>query len=252
MRDLLSTLLYEKKNKISGGIYNKLQVDFAFNSNHMEGSHLTHDQTRYIFETKTIGADSIKVNDIFEAANHFNCFGHILDTVSDTLTHEYIKRLHYILKSGIMEDSDDIMIGEYKKYPNEVGGVTTSSPENVFNNMDRLLSEYNADMTFYDIINFHVQFEKIHPFYDGNGRIGRLLMFKQCLANNITPFFINDENKMFYYMGLKEWQTENKKSRLIDVCLSAQDDMKIILKYFRIDHDDRFITVRDILEENNL
>lgn len=251
-RNVLNVLLNEKKRGISGGLYHRLQVDFAYNSNHIEGSRLTHDQTRYIFETKTINGTA-RVNDVLEAANHFRCFDFVLDTVNEPLTEEYIKKLHRILKNGLIEgDFDDVVVGDYKKYPNEVGQLETVHPKDVHSHMERLLLEFSAknSVNLYDVAEFHVKFEKIHPFYDGNGRVGRLIIFKMCLMNDIVPFFISDESKMFYYMGLKEWQTAEKAERLLDVFLSMQDDMKCILDYFEIDFDRTDIRARDLIEAN--
>ena len=245
-RELLPVLLSEKSRKIKGSIYNRMQVDFAYNSNHIEGSRLTHDQTRYIYETRTIDG-TVPVNDVFEAANHF------LDTVNEPITEEYIKQLHRMLKNGVMEDDTDYaVIGDYKKYPNEVGEIETAPPEEVSDHIQDLLGRYNDKLALdlYDIADFHVAFERIHPFYDGNGRIGRLLMLKQCLANGIVPFFINEEIKHFYYVGLKEWQLEEKRNRLLDVCLTMQDDMKAILDYFRIGYDKTEFTARELINKH--
>ncbi len=251
-RELLPVLLSEKSRKIKGSVYNRMQVDFAYNSNHIEGSRLTHDQTRYIYETRTIDGTA-PVNDVFEAANHFKCFDYILDTVNEPITEDYIKQLHRMLKNGVMDDDEDYaVVGDYKKYPNEVGDIETVPPEEVSDYIQDLLGRYNAKsaLDLYDIVDFHVAFERIHPFYDGNGRIGRLLMLKQCLANEIVPFFINDEIKHSYYVGLKEWQTDNKKERLLDVCLTMQDDMKAILDYFRIDYDKTELTSRELINKH--
>lgn len=251
-RELLPVLLSEKSRKIKGSIYNRMQVDFAYNSNHIEGSRLTHDQTRYIYETRTIDG-TVPVNDVFEAANHFRCFDYILDTVNEPITEEYIKQLHRMLKNGVMEDDTDYaVIGDYKKYPNEVGEIETALPEDVSGLVQNLLRKYESKLSLdlYDVAEFHATFEKIHPFYDGNGRIGRLLMLKQCLANSIVPFFINEDIKHFYYVGLKEWQSDEKKERLIDVFLSMQDDMKAILDYFRIGYDKTEFTAREIINKH--
>ena len=202
---LLDILLDEKANKYSGGIYHKTQIDLTYNSNHMEGSRLTHDQTRYIFETNTIGIEN------------------------------FIKKLHLVLKNGTSDSRKDwFVVGNYKKLPNEVGGMETALPEEVADRMKKLLSEYNnqEEKTLEDILNFHVKFECIHPFQDGNGRVGRLIMFKECLKYNIVPFIIEDNLKMFYYRGLKEWN--NEKGYLTDTCLTAQDRYKAYLDYFRI------------------
>lgn len=251
-RILTDTLLFEKNNKVSGGIYHKMQVDFAYNSNHIEGSRLSHEQTRYIFETHSIDGVAF-VNDVFEAANHFKCLDFVLDTVNEPLTEEYIKKIHYILKSGLMTDNNsEVVIGDYKKYANVVGEIETAKPKEVHKLMMMLLQKYQdlERPDLYDIAEFHMEFEKIHPFYDGNGRVGRFLILKMCLANNIVPFYINEENKLFYYKGLKEWQMDNKPNRLLDVFLSMQDDMKIILDYFEIEYNNSEITSRELIEKH--
>ena len=234
---LLDILRDEKANKYSGGIYHKTQIDLTYNSNHMEGSRLTHDQTRYIFETNTIGIEKevLNVDDVIETANHFRCIDMIIDRAKLSLTEKIIKELHLILKNGTSDSRKDwFAVGNYKKLPNEVGGMETALPEEVANKMKKLLSEYNnkEEKNFEDILDFHVKFERIHPFQDGNGRVGRLIMFKECLKYNIVPFIIEDNLKMFYYRGLKEW--DNEKGYLIDTCLTAQDKYKAYLDYFRI------------------
>ena len=234
---LLDILLDEKTNKYSGGIYHKTQIDLTYNSNHMEGSRLTHDQTRYIFETNTIGIEKevLNVDDVIETANHFRCIDMIIDNAKATLTENFIKKLHLVLKNGTSDSRKDwFVVGDYKKMPNEVGGMETALPEEVADRMKKLLSEYNnqEEKTLEDILNFHVKFECIHPFQDGNGRVGRLIMFKECLKYNIVPFIIEDNLKMFYYRGLKEWN--NEKGYLTDTCLTAQDQYKAYLDYFRI------------------
>ena len=234
---LLDILLDEKANKYSGGIYHKTQIDLTYNSNHMEGSRLTHDQTRYIFETNTIGIEKevLNVDDVIETANHFRCIYMIIDYAKATLTENFIKKLHLVLKNGTSDSRKDwFVVGDYKKMPNEVGGMETALPEEVADRMKKLLSEYNnqEEKALEDILNFHVKFECIHPFQDGNGRVGRLIMFKECLKYNIVPFIIEDNLKMFYYRGLKEWN--NEKGYLTDTCLTAQDQYKAYLDYFRI------------------
>ena len=234
---LLDILLDEKANKYSGGIYHKTQIDLTYNSNHMEGSRLTHDQTRYIFETNTIGIEKevLNVDDVIETANHFRCIDMIIDYAKATLTENFIKKLHLVLKNGTSDSRKDwFVVGNYKKLPNEVGGMETALPEEVADRMKKLLSEYNnqEEKTLEDILNFHVKFECIHPFQDGNGRVGRLIMFKECLKYNIVPFIIEDNLKMFYYRGLKEWN--NEKGYLTDTCLTAQGRYKAYLDYFRI------------------
>ena len=238
-RTLLEVLREEKADKYSGGIYHKTQIDLTYNSNHMEGSKLTHDQTRYIFETNTIGlTDSVvKVDDIVETANHFRCIDNIIDNANISLSENSIKNLHGMLKAGSSDSRKEwFAVGSYKKLPNEVGGLKTAFPEEVHDKMKALLIEYNKKdtKTLEDILEFHVRFERIHPFQDGNGRVGRLIMFKECLKNNIVPFIIEDDIKMFYYRGLKEWDRE--KGYLKDTCLTAQDRYKEYLNYFRIQY----------------
>ena len=234
---LLDILQDEKTNKYSGGIYHKTQIDLTYNSNHIEGSRLTHDQTRYIFETNTIGIEKevLNVDDIIETANHFRCIDKIIDHAKATLSEKFIKELHLILKNGTSDSRKDwFAVGDYKKLPNEVGGMPTALPEDVADRMKELLAEYNGKVkvSFKDILDFHVKYERIHPFQDGNGRVGRLIMFKECLKYNIVPFIIEDKLKMFYYRGLKEWDEE--KGYLMDTCLTAQDRYKAYLDYFRI------------------
>ena len=234
---LLDILLDEKTNKYSGGIYHKTQIDLTYNSNHMEGSRLTHDQTRYIFETNTIGIEKevLNVDDVIETANHFRCIDMIIDNAKATLTENFIKKLHLVLKNSTSDSRKDwFVVGDYKKLPNEVGGMETALPEEVADRMKKLLSEYNnqEEKTLEDILNFHVKFECIHPFQDGNGRVGQLIMFKECLKYNIVPFIIEDNLKMYYYRGLKEW--DNEKGYLRDTCLTAQDRYKQYLDYFEI------------------
>ena len=234
---LLDILQEQKASKYSGGIYHKTQIDLTYNSNHIEGSRLTHDQTRYIFETNTIGVEKevLNVDDVIETVNHFRCIDMIIDNVKVALTEKFIKELHLILKNGTSDYRKDwFVVGDYKKLPNEVGGMGTALPEEVADKMKVLLTEYNGkeEKIFEDILDFHVKFERIHPFQDGSGRVGRLIMFKECLKYNIVPFIIEDNLKMFYYRGLKEWN--NKKGYLTDTCLIAQDKYKAYLDYFRI------------------
>jgi len=234
---LLDILRDEKSAKYSGGIYHKTQIDLTYNSNHIEGSRLTHNQTRYIFETNTIAVkdEVLNVDDVIETANHFRCIDMIIDNAKMVLTEKFIKELHLILKNGTSDSRKGwFAVGDYKKMPNEVGGMDTALPEDVADKMKALLAEYNAreEKTFEDILDFHVKFERIHPFTDGNGRVGRLIMFKECLKYNIVPFIIEENLKMFYYRGLKEWN--NEKGYLIDTCLTAQDRYKAYLDYFRI------------------
>ena len=240
-RTLLEVLKAEKASKIKGGIYHKIQVELTYNSNHIEGSKLTHDQTRYIFETNTRGItdSAVNIDDIVETANHFKCIDTVIDNAAKPLSETFIKQLHLTLKNGTSDSRKDwFVVGDYKKYPNEVGGKITVLPEKVPESIKLLISEYNKikDKTFNDIIRFHYEFECIHPFQDGNGRIGRLILFKECLKNNIVPFIIEENLKMFYYRGLNEWKSE--KGYLIDTCLTAQDKFKKYLEYFRIPYTD--------------
>ena len=234
---LLNRLREEKNAKLNGGIYHRTQIDLTYNSNHIEGSKLTHEQTRYIFETNTIGItdESVNVDDIVETANHFRCIDYIIDHATDKLTESMIKELHRLLKNSTSDSRKSwFNVGEYKRLPNEVGGINTTAPEDVRTQIKALLATYNAikNKTLEDIINFHCQFERIHPFQDGNGRVGRLIMFKECMANNIVPFIITDELKLFYYRGLNNWGKVN--GYLTDTCLTAQDHYKALLDYFKI------------------
>ena len=234
---LLSLLREQMEMKLKGGIYHRLQIDLTYNSNHIEGSRLSHDQTRYIFETNTIGIsnESVNIDDIIETTNHFHCIDYIISVAEKQLSEKLIKELHKILKSGTMHSRKEwFAVGDYKRVPNEVGGEDTTAPEDVKDEISKLLKSYNAKKikTLDDILDFHFQFEKIHPFQDGNGRIGRLIMFKECLANGIVPFVITDDLKYFYYRGLQNWSTI--KEYLRDTCLSAQDDFKSILDSFKI------------------
>lgn len=234
---LLDVLRIEKASGTKGGIYHKVQIELTYNSNHMEGSRLTHDQTRYIYETNTIGveAGTVNVDDIVETANHFRCIDLVIDSAGQMLSEPFIKTLHRTLKSGTSDSRKDwFVVGDYKKIPNEVGGRDTTAPEEVSTEMKQLLASYNRkpDKTLEDLIAFHVAFESIHPFQDGNGRVGRLILFKECLKNGIVPFIIDEDLKLFYYRGLHEWNTE--RGYLIDTCISAQDKFKKYLDYFRI------------------
>lgn len=233
---LLNRLKEEKDMKLKGGIYHKTQIALTYNSNHIEGSTLTEDQTRMIFETNTLGeTNGVKVDDIVETNNHFRCVDIIIDNAKKPLTEKFIKELHYILKTGTSDSRKDwFNVGEYKSRPNEVGGNKTCPPEKVTEEIKKLLTNYNKKQikTINEIIKFHRDFETIHPFQDGNGRVGRLIMFKECLANNIVPFIIEDKFKLYYYRGLKEWNTE--RDYLTDTCLAAQDKYKKLLEYFKI------------------
>jgi len=236
MSNLLTYLKEEKEAKRKGGLYHKTQVNLAYNSNRIEGSKLTEEQTRYIFETRTIGfkdQEAVPVDDIIETSNHFVAFDYLLDTIETSFSNTLIKEFHHILKTGT---SDAIKkwfnVGEWKKLPNEVGGMATTLPENVEEDMDKLGRWYNSlpQVVFENIVEYHYRFETIHPFQDGNGRVGRLIMFRECLKNNIIPFIIEDKHKQFYYRGLKEFA--NIKGYLVDTCLSAQDTYTEWVKYF--------------------
>lgn len=237
--NLLETLKLEKESQIKGGIYHKLQIEMTYNSNHMEGSKLTHDETRYIYETKTIGIEGnvVKIDDIMETVNHFRCIDLAIDFASRKLSESFIKQLHLILKNNT-EDSKKpwFKVGDYKLVENLAGDRETVHPDEVKEEMKKLLSNYlmKDEHSFEEIVAFHVEFERIHPFQDGNGRVGRLIAFKECLKNNIVPFIILDSKKMFYYRGLKNWNQEH--GWLIDACLDGQDTVKAYLDYFKIDY----------------
>ena len=239
-KNLLDILKAEKESKLTGGIYHKIQIDLTYNSNHIEGSKLTHDQTRYIYETNTIGISNeiVNVDDIIETANHFRCIDYIIDKAKADLSESLIKQLHFILKIGTSDSRKSwFAVGNYKKLPNEVGGKDTTDPKNVAEEISILLKWYNdiANKTINDIIEFHYRFECIHPFQDGNGRIGRLIMFKECLKHNIVPFIISDDMKLYYYRGLKEFNDE--KGYLLETCLHGQDIFKKCLDYFKIKYN---------------
>lgn len=236
---LLAALRREREAGMKGGIYHRTQIDLTYNSNHIEGSRLTHDQTRYIYETNTIGVEgeSLRIDDIIETTNHFRCIDMVIDRAEKRLTENLVKELHLRLKAGTSDSLKSwFRVGEYKHLPNEVGGNETTPPEEVHQEMCDLLREYNAikHKSFEDILDLHYRFEMIHPFQDGNGRVGRLIMFKECLANGIVPFIITDELKMFYYRGLREWP--RVKEYLRDTCLTAQDNFKLLLDYFKISY----------------
>jgi Fic family protein len=237
---LLTALKVQKDSQLKGSIYHRTQIDLTYNSNHIEGSRLTHEQTRYIFETNTIGiTDSVvNVDDIVETVNHFRCIDYIIDHAKEPLSESLVKQLHMMLKRETSDDRREwFAVGDYKRLPNEVGGMETTLPNEVHQQMKALISSYNNTKrkTLEDILDFHVRFEKIHPFQDGNGRIGRLLMFKECLANDIVPFIIFDELKQFYYRGLQKWGHTN--GFLMDTCLTAQDQYKSLLDYFKIPYN---------------
>lgn len=236
-KTLLDVLLLEKEAKLKGGIYHKLQIEMTYNSNHIEGSKLTHDETRYIYETKTIGINNkaVKIDDVIETVNHFRCIDVAIDMANKKLSESFIKQLHRVLKTGTSDANQDwFKVGEYKLLPNEVGGKATTDPNDVKLAMKKLLDKYNQKdhHTFEEIVEFHVAFERIHPFQDGNGRVGRLIAFKECLKNNIVPFIILDEKKCFYYRGLQNW--DHERGWLIDTCLDGQDTIKKYLDYFKI------------------
>ena len=236
---LLVSLREQKEMGMKGGIYHKTQIDLTYNSNHIEGSRLTHEQTRYIFETNTIGladGETVNVNDIVETVNHFRCIDLVIDHATEQLTTDFVKQLHGVLKTGSSDSRKAwFAVGDYKKLPNEVGGQETCPPEQVASAVEALLDDYNGSArNFNDILDLHVRFERIHPFQDGNGRVGRLVMFKECLHSGVVPFIITDELKMFYYRGLREWGHIN--GYLTDTCLTAQDQYKAALDYFRINY----------------
>lgn len=236
---LLVFLKREKESGLKGGIYHKIQIELTYSSNHIEGSRLSHEQTRFIFETNTLGItdETVKVDDVIETVNHFRCIDLVIDSARTKLSESFIKQLHFILKSGTSDCQKPwFRVGDYKILENEVGGQETASPSEVKSCIKSLLAEYNSktEVTLDDILDFHVRFEKIHPFQDENGRVGRLIMLKECLKHNIVPFIITDELKMFYYRGIKNWQDE--KGYLHDTCLSAQDSMKQVLDYFGISY----------------
>jgi len=245
MNNLLSYLKEEKETKRKGGLYHKTQVSLAYNSNRIEGSKLTEEQTRYIFETRTIGfkdQEAVPVDDIIETSNHFIAFDYLLDTIDEPFSNTIIKEFHRILKTGTSDAAKNwFHVGEWKKLPNEVGGIETTLPQNVEKEINRLNDWYNSlpEVVFENIVEYHYRFEKIHPFQDGNGRVGRLIMFRECLKNNIIPFIMDDNHKQFYYRGLKEF--DKTRGYLIDTCLSEQDIYTEWVKYFygdRLDEQD--------------
>lgn len=234
---LLKRLRQEKESGLKGGIYHRTQIDLTYNSNHIEGSRLTKEQTRYIFETNTLGitAENTRVDDILETVNHFRCIDYIIVHATEKITEPHVKQLHSILKNNTSDSQKSwFAVGDYKRLANEVGGEETVQPHDVHKRMKTLLAEYNANkhVTFDNILDFHVQFERIHPFQDGNGRVGRLLIFWQCLQSGIVPFIITEELRMFYYRGLQNWGRIN--GYLHDTCLTAQDEYKRVMEYFKI------------------
>ena len=240
-KDILTRLKLEKESGVPGGIYHKVQIELTYNSNHIEGSRLSHDQTRYIFETNTIGIQDevLNVDDVIETANHFRCIDQIIELANYQLSESFIKQLLLLLKSGTSDSRKPwFAVGDYKRLENEVGGNPTTNPTDVSKEMKKLLKKYNKNKnkSLREIIEFHYEFEMVHPFQDGNGRIGRLIMFKECLRNGITPFIIEDDIKEFYYRGLKEWKQE--QGYLIDTCLTAQDRFKVYMDYFGLEYQD--------------
>ena len=233
---ILQILKEEKEAKISGGLYHELQVRMTYNSNHIEGSKLTEDQTRLIFETRTIDANKgISVDDIIETSNHFRAIDYVIDTALEPLSEDIIKHLHLILKQGTKDSTLDwFSVGDYKKRPNMIGGKMTCKPSEVPSAMRKLMENFNSkkEITINDIIELHADFEFIHPFQDGNGRVGRLIVLKECLRFNIVPFIIEDTKKSYYYHGLQNWKED--RSWLIDTCLDGQDTFRKILKEFEI------------------
>ena len=236
---LLLRLREEKESKLKGGIYHRTQIDLTYNSNHIEGSRLTKEQTRYIFETNTLGitTENTRIDDIIETVNHFRCIDFVIDHATDKITEPFVKELHRILKSNTSDSQKPwFMVGDYKRLPNEVGGEETIQPKDVHKHVKALLSDYNAlkKAELDDIIDFHVRFERIHPFQDGNGRVGRLLLFWQCLQNGIVPFIITEDLRLYYYRGIQNWGQTNGYLR--DTCLTAQDQHAALLDYFKIKH----------------
>ena len=234
---LLNRLREEKASKLKGGIYHRTQIDLTYNSNHIEGSKLTKEQTRYIFETNTLGitTENTSVDDIMETVNHFRCIDYVIDHATDKITEAHIKQLHAILKTNTSDSRKDwFAVGDYKQLANEVDEQETVAPKDVHRHMKALLSDYNAlkQVTFDDILDFHVLFERIHPFQDGNGRVGRLLLFWQCLQNAQVPFIITDKLRLYYYRGIRNWGDTNGYLR--DTCLTAQDQYKALLDYFKV------------------
>ena len=237
MSPLLAALREQKEMRMKGGIYHRTQIDLTYNSNHIEGSRLTKEQTRYIFETNTLGitSENTRIDDIMETVNHFRCIDYVIDHATDKITETHIKQLHLILKTNTSDSHKPwFAVGDYKHLANAVGEEETTQPEEVHKKMKALLATYHAiqKIQFDDILDFHVQFERIHPFQDGNGRVGRLIMFWQCLQSNIVPFIITDDLRLFYYRGIQNWGNINGYLR--DTCLTAQDNFKAILKYFKI------------------
>lgn len=236
--NILECLKEQKEMRLKGNLYHNTQIKFAYNTNHIEGSTLTEEQTRYIYETKTILFENdtiVKVDDIIETTNHFKLVDYMLEIAKEPLTEEIIKQFHKILKEGTLDSKKQwFKVGEYKKLANEAGSMKTTLPKNVQKEINKLIQWYNSlnKITIEDIIEFHARFEKIHPFQDGNGRVGRMIAFKECLKNNIIPFIILDKDKLYYYRGLREYQNNKEKGYLIDTCLNAQDQYTNIIEYY--------------------
>ena len=236
---LLAALREQKEIRMKGGIYHRTQIDLTYNSNHIEGSRLTKEQTRYIFETNTLGitSENTRIDDIMETVNHFRCIDYVIDHATDKITETHIKQLHLILKTNTSDSHKPwFAVGDYKRLANAVGEEETAQPEEVHKKMKALLATYHAiqKIQFDDVLDFHVRFERIHPFQDGNGRVGRLIMFWQCLQSNTVPFIITDDLRLFYYRGIQNWGNINGYLR--DTCLTAQDNFKGVLDYYRISY----------------
>ena len=234
---LLAALREQKETKLKGGIYHRTQIDLTYNSNHIEGSRLTKEQTRYIFETNTLGitTESTRIDDILETVNHFRCVDYVIDHATDKITEAHIKQLHLLLKANTSDSQKSwFAVGDYKRLANAVGEEETAQPKEVHRQMKSLLAEYNAkkQIKFDDLLDFHVRFERVHPFQDGNGRVGRLLLFWQCLQTNIVPFIITEDLRLFYYRGIQNWGKINGYLR--DTCLTAQDNFKALFEYDNI------------------
>lgn len=234
---LLAALREQKETKLKGGIYHRTQIDLTYNSNHIEGSRLTKEQTRYIFETNTLGitTESTRIDDILETVNHFRCVDYVIDHATDKITEAHIKQLHLLLKTNTSDSQKSwFAVGDYKRLANAVGEEETAQPKEVHRQMKSLLAEYNAkkQIKFDDLLDFHVRFVRVHPFQDGNGRVGRLLLFWQCLQTNIVPFIITEDLRLFYYRGIQNWGKINGYLR--DTCLTAQDNFKALLEYYKI------------------
>ena len=237
MSPLLAALREQKDARMKGGIYHRIQIDLTYNSNHIEGSRLTKEQTRYIFETNTLGitTENTRIDDIMETVNHFRCIDYVIGHATERITEMHIKQLHLILKTNTSDSRKSwFAVGDYKRLANAVGEEETAQPEEVHRQMKSLLADYNAQkqVAFDDLLDFHVRFERIHPFQDGNGRVGRLLLFWQCLQTGIVPFIITEDLRLFYYRGIQNWGKINGYLR--DTCLTAKDSFKILLEYYRI------------------